>query len=185
MVEDITAALQDEIAAQDCDAPTRERLAACLPMLGQALANWQANHAFSAPGLMVAAATANAGLVVHANAWSSLAGDPDVAAFALAKAIELPTSPETARLVTTTLGTVLGESGRRARDRDAELIAGYGDLALLCVVVAPPDVLAATIPVQQADEPSTMISLSVITVTAPSRQRRAPAFLGCKGTGAL
>jgi hypothetical protein len=131
VIEAITEALQDEIDAQTCDAPTRERLSACLPMLGQALADWQANHAFSAPGLMIAAATARCGIVVHANAWSAFPCEPDVATFALAKAIERPTSPETARLVTATLGTVLGESGRRARDRDADLIAGYGDLALL------------------------------------------------------
>ena len=60
-------------------------------------------------------------------------------------------------MVTATLGTVFGESGRRARDRDADLIAGYGDLALLCVVVDPPDVLAATVPVPRAEEPSEMI----------------------------
>ena len=48
MIEVITETLQDQIAAHDCDAPTRERLAACLPMLEQAIADWQANHAFSA-----------------------------------------------------------------------------------------------------------------------------------------
>jgi len=85
MIEAITEALQDEIAAQDCDAATRKRLSACLPMLGQAIADWQANHAFSAPGLMIAAATRHSGVVVHANAWSAVAY-VDVAAFALAKA---------------------------------------------------------------------------------------------------
>ena len=50
MIEVITEMLQDQIAAHDCDAPTRERLAACLPMLEQAIADWQANHAFSRPG---------------------------------------------------------------------------------------------------------------------------------------
>ena len=100
----ITEALQDEIAAQDCDGPTRKRLSACLPMLEQAIANWQANHAFSAPGLMIAAATSHSGVVVHVNAWSSLACDPDLAAFALAEAVEMPTSAESARRVTMTLG---------------------------------------------------------------------------------
>ena len=66
MIEVITETLQDQIAAHDCDAPTRERLAACLPMLEQAIADWQANHAFSAPGLMIAAATPHSGVVVHA-----------------------------------------------------------------------------------------------------------------------
>ena len=73
MIEVITETLQDQIAAHDCDAPTRERLAACLPMLEQAIADWQANHAFSAPGLMIAAATPHSGVVVHANAWSDRA----------------------------------------------------------------------------------------------------------------
>ena len=114
MIEVITEMLQDQIAAHDCDAPTRERLAACLPMLEQAIADWQANHAFSAPGLMIAAATPHSGVVVHANAWSDRACDPDMAPFALAEAIEMPSSADTARLVTLTLGSVLGESGRRA-----------------------------------------------------------------------
>lgn len=157
MIEVITEMLQDQIAAHDCDAPTRERLAACLPMLEQAIADWQANHAFSAPGLMIAAATPHSGVVVHANAWSDRACDPDMAPFALAEAIEMPTSADTARLVTLTLGSVLGESGRRARDRDADLIASFGELPLLCVVVVPPDVLATTVPVERAAEPSAMI----------------------------
>jgi hypothetical protein len=88
MIEVITDTLQDQIAAHDCDAPTRERLAACLPMLEQAIADWQANHAFSAPGLMIAAATPHSGVLVHANAWSDRACDPDMAPFALAEAIE-------------------------------------------------------------------------------------------------
>jgi hypothetical protein len=66
MIEVITETLQDQIAAHDYDAPTRERLAACLPMLEQAIADWQANHAFSAPGLMIAAATPHSGVVAPA-----------------------------------------------------------------------------------------------------------------------
>lgn len=158
MIEAITETLQDEIDAQDCDALTRERLAACLPMLGRAIADWQNNYAFSAPGLMIAAATPHCGIVVHANAWSDVDCDNrDLAASALAQAIEMPTSAESAHRVTMTLGAVLGESGRRACDRDAKLIAGFGDLALLCVVVDPPDVLVTTVPVQRAEEPSVMI----------------------------
>ena len=41
MIETLTAVLEDEIAAQACDAPARARLSACLPMLAQALASWQ------------------------------------------------------------------------------------------------------------------------------------------------
>ena len=126
-------------------------------MLEQAIASWQANHAFSAPGLMIAAATSHSGVVVHANAGSALACDPDLAAFALAKAVEMPTSAESARLVTMTLGAVLGERGRRARDRDAATISGFGDMPLLVAIVDPPDVLATTVPVERPAEPSAMI----------------------------
>ena len=54
------------------------------------------------------------GLAVHANGWSDLACDRDLAAFALAEAVEMPVSAESACLVTVTLGVVLGESARRA-----------------------------------------------------------------------
>ena len=57
MVETITTTLQDELEAQHFDAPIRERLSACLPMLDEAIADWRANHSFSTPGLMIAAAT--------------------------------------------------------------------------------------------------------------------------------
>jgi hypothetical protein len=157
VIEAITEALQDEIDAQTSDAPTRKRLSACLPMLGQALADWQANHAFSAPGLMIAAATQRCGIVVHANAWSALACESDLATSALAEASELPTSPEAARLVTATLGTVLGESGRRAQDRDAAAISRFEDMPLLVAIVDPPVVLATTVPVERPAEPSAMI----------------------------
>ena len=53
---------------------------------------------------MIAAATSHSGVVVHVNAWSSLACDSDLAAFALAEAVEMPTSAESARRVTMTLG---------------------------------------------------------------------------------
>ena len=62
MIETITTTLQDELEAQHFDEPIRERLSACLPVLEQAIAGWRANHAFSAPGLMIAAAT-------RARAW--------------------------------------------------------------------------------------------------------------------
>ena len=49
--------LQNEIAAHSFDELTCERLSACPPMLDRAIASWEANHAFSAPGIMAAGAT--------------------------------------------------------------------------------------------------------------------------------
>ena len=52
MIEAIAVTLQDEIAAHSFDELTGERLLAC-----RAIASWEANHAFSAPGIMAAGAT--------------------------------------------------------------------------------------------------------------------------------
>ena len=57
MIEAIAVTLQDEIAAHSFDELTGERLLACPPMLDRAIASWEANHAFSAPGIMAAGAT--------------------------------------------------------------------------------------------------------------------------------
>ena len=61
------------------------------------------------------------------------------------------------RTLTLGLSVVLGESGRRAHAKDAALIAGYGELPLLVVVVDPPDVLATTLPVEVAEPPSALL----------------------------
>ena len=57
MIEAIAVTLQNEIAAHSFDELTCERLLACPPMLDRAIASWEANHAFSAPGIMAAGAT--------------------------------------------------------------------------------------------------------------------------------
>ena len=61
MIEAIAVTLQDEIAAHSFDELTGERLLACPPMLDRAIASWEANHAFSAPGIMAACATPRLG----------------------------------------------------------------------------------------------------------------------------
>ena len=57
---DIAAAIADKLEISDIAAEAREHLRPCLPVLRNALANWQDNGSFSAPGLMVAAATPTA-----------------------------------------------------------------------------------------------------------------------------
>ena len=110
MVETITTTLQDELEAQHFDEPIRERLSACLPVLEQAIAT------FSAPGLMIAAATARSGLVLYADGWGDLADgvDQELAVRAIAEAIEAPSATRSTRALTLGLSVVLGESGRRA-----------------------------------------------------------------------
>ena len=153
MFETITTTLQDELEAQHFDAPIRERLSACLPVLEQAIAT------FSAPGLMIAADTARSGLVLYADGWGDLADgvDQELAVRAIAEAIEAPSATRSTRALTLGLSVVLGESGRRAHAKDAALIAGYGELPLLVVVVDQPDVLATTLPVEVAQPPSALI----------------------------
>ena len=159
MVETITTTLQDELEAQHFDEPIRERLSACLPVLEQAIASWRANHTFSAPDLMIAAATARSGLVLYADGWGDLADgvDQELAVRAIAEAIEAPSATRSTRALTLGLSVVLGESGRRAHAKDAALIADYGELPLLVVVVDPPDVLATTLPVEVAEPPSALL----------------------------
>jgi hypothetical protein len=157
MIETIAATLQAEIWAHDFDAPIRERLSACLPLLDEAIADWRANHSFSAPGLMIVAATAHSGVVLHANGWSDVECDRELAVRAVAEAVEMPVSAESGRIVTIALSVVLGETGRRAQARDAERISRFGDLPMLCVVVDPPALLATTVRVEVAAEPSRMV----------------------------
>ena len=71
---------------------------------------------FSAPGLMIAAATARSGLVLYADGWGDLADgvDQELAVRAIAEAIEAPSATRSTRALTLGLSVVLGESGRRA-----------------------------------------------------------------------
>ena len=84
-------------------------------MLDEAIADWRANHSFSAPGLMIAAATARSGVVLHANGWLDVECDRELAVRAVAEAVEMPVSAESVRIVTIALSVVLGETGRLAQ----------------------------------------------------------------------
>ena len=88
-------------------------------MLDEAIADWRANHSFSAPGLMIATATARSGVVLHANGWVDVECDRELAVRAVAEAVEMPVSAESGRIVTIALSVVLGETGRRAQGRGA------------------------------------------------------------------
>ena len=61
----IAATVGDEIEATDLNPGARANLRRCLPVLGDAVAAWQDDGGFAAPGLMIMATTPSAAVVVH------------------------------------------------------------------------------------------------------------------------
>ena len=153
---DIAAAIADKLEISDIAAEAREHLRPCLPVLRNALANWQDNGSFSAPGLMVAAATPTAFSLTHSSCWAENVDnlDRDVVLLALVSAIEL----QQAALLIAALSSVLGKEGRASADNDAKSALACGEMPLLVVLAAPLDtevaMMATTVAMPCPVEPS-------------------------------
>ena len=154
---DITDTVAVKLDASDLAPEARDRLRPCLPVLSDAITNWQAGGSFSAPGILVAAATPTSFSLTHSECWATNVDhlDRDVVLVALVKAIEL----QEAALLVAALSAVLGKTGRASAEADARAISGRGELPLLVVLAAASQdaevaVMATTVAVPCPAEPS-------------------------------
>jgi hypothetical protein len=154
---DITDTVAIKLDASDLAPEVRDRLRPCLPVLSDAITNWQAAGSFSAPGILVAAATPTSFSLTHSECWATNVDhlDRDVVLVALVKAIEL----QEAALLVAALSAVLGKTGRASAEADARAISGRGELPLLVVLAAASQdaevaVMATTVAVPCPAEPS-------------------------------
>jgi hypothetical protein len=131
---DITDTVAIKLDASDLAPEARDRLRPCLPVLSDAITNWQAGGFFSAPGLLVAAATPTSFSLTHSECWAENVDhlDRDVVLVALVKAIEI----QEAALLVAALSAVLGMEGRAAAEADARAVLERGELPLLVVLAA-------------------------------------------------
>jgi hypothetical protein len=157
MIDSITDTVAIKLDASDIAPEVRDRLRPCLPVLSDAITNWQAGGSFSAPGILVAAATPTSFSLTHSECWATNVDhlDRDVVLVALVKAIEL----QEAALLVAALSAVLGKTGRASAEADARAISGRGELPLLVVLAAASQdaevaVMATTVAVPCPAEPS-------------------------------
>jgi hypothetical protein len=154
---DITDAVAIKLDASDLAPEARDRLRLCLPVLREAIDNWQANSAFSAPGLMVAAATPTSFSLTHSQCWAENVDhlDRDVVLVAVVSAIEL----QEAALLVAALSAVLVKQGRASAEADAQSVLECGEQPLLVVLAASSQdaevaLMATTVAVPCPAEPS-------------------------------
>ena len=142
----ITALVLKEIDARS----GLDRLEACLPLLEQAFASWQANGAAADFELLVAAASPRDAVIFHFDSWPDPDGrcEPDLARQAVLAAIERHAAPQAIGIIAAGLSLLLGPEGRALHRHDAAEVRKRGSVPLIVVLMAP-----------QGDDVEAMISV--------------------------
>jgi len=129
-----------DLLLQQIDArPGLDQLEACLPLLEQAFASWQAQGAAANFGLLVAAASPCDAVVFHASGWPEADGccAPELAQHAVLRAIERHAEPQAIGIIAAGLSLLLGPEGRARQRRDAAEIRRAQGVPLIVALMAP------------------------------------------------
>jgi len=129
-----------DLLLQQIDArPGLDQLEACLPLLEQAFASWQAQGAAANFGLLVAAASPCDAVVFHASGWPEADGccAPELAQHAVLRAIERHAEPQAIGVIAAGLSLLLGPEGRAQQQRDAAEIRKAHGVAMVVALLAP------------------------------------------------
>ena len=129
-----------DLLLQQIDArPGLDQLEACLPLLEQAFASWQAQGAAANFGLLVAAASPCDAVVFHASGWPEADGccAPELAQHAVLRAIERHAEPQAIGIIAAGLSLLLGPEGHARQRRDAAEIRRAQGVPLIVALMAP------------------------------------------------